>query len=215
MRWRPVTPSSIPHESVEDDVYEGYFIPIGTTISLEPRRSYIEINSNTGTHIHPSQWAITRNVEEYPDPEVFNPARWLEPKYPSFQEPLTKYPNIKNYTTFGNGRRICQGMDLVEVEFFVAMGAMAWASTISKKRDGLGREIHVPAHDYTTYLISRPKPFPFEMKARNEERRKLVEKNYQASLHREKTDAETAVIHLRQSKHEPASVYTGPTFMHA
>ncbi|KAG9606124.1 cytochrome P450, partial [Aureobasidium melanogenum] len=177
MRWRPVTPSSIPHESVEDDVYEGYFIP-------------------KGSHIHPSQWAITHDPVEYPDPEVFNPARWLEPKYPSYQEPLTKYPSIKNYTTFGYGRRICQGMDLVEVELFVAIGAMAWASTISRKRDALGRDMHVPSHDYTTYLISRPKPFPFELKPRNEGRRRIVEKNYHAAMRDARLEAETAKVHL-------------------
>jgi hypothetical protein len=153
---------------------------------------------------------------EYPDPEVFNPARWLEPQYPSYQEPLTKYPNIKNYTTFGYGRRICQGMDLVEVEFFVAIGAMAWASTISKKRDELGRDMYVPAHDYTTYLISRPKPFPFELKPRDEARGKLVEMNFEASVQREKMETETARVYLHQDRHEMASsAYAGQASKHA
>ena len=31
-RWRPVAPLSVPHASSQDDVYEGYFIPKGTTV---------------------------------------------------------------------------------------------------------------------------------------------------------------------------------------
>ena len=37
LRWRPVTAGGIPHMSVEDDVYEGLFIP-------------------AGTNVHPNQW---------------------------------------------------------------------------------------------------------------------------------------------------------------
>lgn len=151
MRWRPVTPSSIPHESTEDFVYQGHFIP-------------------KGSHIHPSQWAITRDETIYPDPDTFNPARWLEPSYPSYQEPLTKYPTIQNFTTFGYGRRICMGMDLVEQELLVGVGAMAWAFDISKKVDGSGRTIEVNEHDYTSLLISRPRKFEFDLVARSKER---------------------------------------------
>lgn len=87
-------------------------------------------------------------------------------------------------------------MDLVEVELFIAIGAMAWASTITRKRDALGRDMHVPSHDYTTYLISRPKPFPFELKPRNEERRRIVDTNYHAAMRHAILEAETAKVHL-------------------
>ncbi|KAJ4360915.1 uncharacterized protein N0V89_001484 [Didymosphaeria variabile] len=147
LRWRPITPSSIPHETTEDDVYDGYFIP-------------------KGTYIHPNQWAITRDAEVYPDPEVFEPARWLDPAYPSYREPLTEYPCIRNFTTFGYGRRLCMGMDLVENEFFVSIGAMAWAFDVARKVGDDGREVEIPRHDYTTYLISRPRKFAFDLKAR-------------------------------------------------
>ncbi|KAF2119286.1 cytochrome P450 [Lophiotrema nucula] len=155
LRWRPITPSSIPHETTEDDIYDGYFIP-------------------KGTYIHPNQWAITRDPVAYPDPEEFNPDRWLNPNFPSYKEPLTKYPSIQNFTTFGYGKRICMGMDLVENEFFVAIGGMAWAANISKKVDANGRIIEVPRHEYSTYLISRPKKFPFDMKPRSLERKAQV-----------------------------------------
>ncbi|KAK7535729.1 cytochrome P450 [Phyllosticta citribraziliensis] len=151
MRWRPVTPSSIPHESTRDFIYEGHFIP-------------------AGSHVHPNQWAITRDATTYPNPESFNPERWLSPTYPSFQEPLTKFPSIKNFTTFGYGRRICMGMDLVEQEFLIGMGSMAWAFNFSKKLDDSGRPMDIPAHDYTSMLISRPRPFQFALEPRSEGR---------------------------------------------
>ncbi len=32
LRWHVVLPLALPHRTVEDDVYDGYFIPAGTTI---------------------------------------------------------------------------------------------------------------------------------------------------------------------------------------
>lgn len=123
----------------------------------------------------PPSRAITRDPTTYPDPETFNPDRWLQPSYPTYQTPLSIYPNIQGFTTFGYGRRVCQGVDLVEAELLVAVGGMAWACQISKKRDERTGEEMVPAaHDYTSLLISRPKMFPFELRARSEGRRAEV-----------------------------------------
>lgn len=32
LRWHPVAPMGIPHMSIEDDVWEGYFIPKGSLL---------------------------------------------------------------------------------------------------------------------------------------------------------------------------------------
>lgn len=32
LRWRPVTAGGVPHELVKDDVYEGMFLPAGTSV---------------------------------------------------------------------------------------------------------------------------------------------------------------------------------------
>ena len=32
LRWSPIAPMAVPHAPIQDDVYEGYWIPKGTTI---------------------------------------------------------------------------------------------------------------------------------------------------------------------------------------
>lgn len=34
LRWHPITPISVPHRTVADDVYNGYFIPAKTIITV-------------------------------------------------------------------------------------------------------------------------------------------------------------------------------------
>lgn len=52
--------------------------------------------------------------------------RWLEPAYPTYQEPLSKYPSITGYSQFGYGKRVCQGQGVVDADMFVALGSIAW-----------------------------------------------------------------------------------------
>ncbi|KAI0015031.1 cytochrome P450 [Xylariomycetidae sp. FL0641] len=156
IRWRPPVPTGIPHAIEKDDVYNGYFIPAGATI-------------------HALEWGITRDESTYPDPEAFNPARWLEPAYPTYREPLSQHPNLQGFSQFGFGRRTCQGVPIVEQDLFLAMGGTAWALTL-RPRPG------VPVHwdAYTPLLIAKPAPFAFDAVVRSEEKRGLLRQMWEA-----------------------------------
>lgn len=150
----------MPHELTKDDTYEGYFLP-------------------KGTHVHPMEWAHTRDENIYPNPELFNPDRYLNPKYPTYKEPLTKFPNVINHHLFGYGRRICMGMEVVDTEMVVGCGVLAWATNISKKKDTkLGIDVPVHWNSFTDLLITRPEPFVFNIEARNEKRAAQIEELY-------------------------------------
>ena len=111
----------------------------------------------------------------YPEPEIFNPSRWLNPKYPTYREPLTHHPNLQNFSAFGFGRRICPGQNIAERSLNILVARIAWACDISKKLDGAGKEIPVPDYEYTPGFNSQPKRFPFELRARSGQRQKIVE----------------------------------------
>lgn len=60
-RWHTVAPLGVPHRAMKDDVYDGYFIPKGTTV--------IALSQN-----------IHYDDELYPSPEEFRPERFLDEK---------------------------------------------------------------------------------------------------------------------------------------
>jgi len=106
---------------------------------------------------------ITRNPKLYPDAEDFNPGRWIEPTFPTYREPLTKYPNLAGFSQFGFGRRTCQGIPIVEQDLFMTIGGMAWAFDIRKRRNpATGEEQAVHWNEYTPLLIAKPMPFQFD-----------------------------------------------------
>jgi len=80
LRWNPPAPISVPNKAMQDDVYRGYFIPAGATIIQ-------------------NVWAICRDPNVYPDPEAFNPDRFLKD---GKINPLVLDPASR---VFGAGRR--------------------------------------------------------------------------------------------------------------
>ncbi|KAI1075410.1 cytochrome P450 [Whalleya microplaca] len=160
IRWRPAVPTGIPHAIEKDDVYKGYFIPAGATV-------------------HALEWGITRDEATYPDAETFNPARWLEPKYPTYKEPLTLHPNLNGFSQFGFGRRTCQGIPIVEQDLFLSMGGMAWAFSLRKKRRADGTEVPIHWNDYTPLLIAKPAPFEFDAITRSQEKEIMLEQMWE------------------------------------
>ena len=59
LRWSPPLPIAFPNRAMQGDVYRGYLIPEGTTVIQ-------------------NIWAIFRDPNIYPDPETFNPDRFLK-----------------------------------------------------------------------------------------------------------------------------------------
>ncbi|TKA38333.1 hypothetical protein B0A55_13524, partial [Friedmanniomyces simplex] len=134
LRWRPVTAGGFPHMLIKDDVYT---MPDGRSMFLE-----------AGTCVHGVQWAIHREEKLYPDPESFRPERWLEPSWPTFKEPLTKFPTLQNYSAFGFGRRICPGLHIAERSLYILISRIAWACDIAYQKDAHGEDMIPPSYDY-------------------------------------------------------------------
>ncbi|KAL0932328.1 cytochrome p450 [Colletotrichum truncatum] len=169
IRWRPPVPTGIPHAVEKDDVYNGYFIPAGATI-------------------HALEWGITRDESIYPDPETFNPDRWLQPSYPTYKEPLTRFPNLDGFSQFGFGRRTCQGVPIVDQDLFLTMGGVAWGLNIQKKRNADGTEVPVHWNDYTPLLIAKPAFFAFDAVVRTPEKADLMKAMFDAAKEEEENE---------------------------
>lgn len=156
LRWRPVTSGGVPHQLIQDDEYKGYHF-------------------SKGTVFHANQWAIHREPELYPDPENFRPERWLSPDFPTtFQEPLTKFPSLQNFSAFGFGRRICPGQNIAERSLNILTARIAWGLKLSKKEDSLGNDLPLPLYDYTRGFNSQPNHFDFDITPHSHQRAEQI-----------------------------------------
>ena len=59
LRWGLPSPIAVPTRAMQDDIYRGYLIPAGAIVVQ-------------------NVWAVCRDPSVYPDPEVFNPDRFLK-----------------------------------------------------------------------------------------------------------------------------------------
>ncbi|KAL1605909.1 hypothetical protein SLS59_003030 [Nothophoma quercina] len=153
MRWKPTVPTGVAHECEADDWYGGYFIP-------------------KGTRILPLDYAFLRNPVKYPDPASYRPERWLEPGWPTFQGPLTKFPMITGMSSFGWGQRQCLGMSITRDETITGCGGLMWAFNLKRKIDPVTRrEIEVPLDKSNSLLIIKPDDFEMAFEPRSEARK--------------------------------------------
>ncbi|PSK59245.1 3-hydroxyphenylacetate 6-hydroxylase [Elsinoe australis] len=151
LRWRTVTIlAGIPHAPIHDDIYNGYHIPAGTTI--------------TG-----NLWAIHRHPREFPDPDVFRPERYLDGLH-------FEYPNSRGHNAFGWGRRQCSGQPLAEQSLFASIARLLWAFEMRPEVDEQGKEIQPDVFAYNDSENMRPLPFGVRFGVRGEEVRGVLER---------------------------------------
>ncbi|KIL66931.1 hypothetical protein M378DRAFT_160486 [Amanita muscaria Koide BX008] len=146
-RWRPVLPAGLPHATTSDDTYKGYYIPKGTIVM-------------------PNVWAITRNEDKHPDPELFQPERF-------FNTDGTLNDETVNYS-FGFGRRLCPGRHMADKVVWLMIVSVLATFKISKARDENGDEIDVDANAYGDGVTSHPLPFKCSIVPRTPESESLV-----------------------------------------
>ncbi|KAI0471433.1 cytochrome protein [Xylaria cf. heliscus] len=143
-RWHTVTPMSLPHATIAEDVINGYYIPKGATVV-------------------PNVWWFTHDPAVYPNPSDFNPSRYLGP------EPA---PDPTKYI-FGYGRRICPGRYLANTSVWLTIAQSLAVLNISKGLDESGREIE-PTVQFTPGIISRVEPFKATVKPRSSQHEDLI-----------------------------------------
>ncbi|KIJ07390.1 hypothetical protein PAXINDRAFT_121055 [Paxillus involutus ATCC 200175] len=136
LRLYPVVPLAVAHATVSDDVFEGYFIPKGSTVV-------------------PNIWAMLHNPDVYPEPHSFKPERY-------FKDGKLDDEVSTSHIGYGFGRRICPGRYTADASIWVAMVTILSTLTVSKVLDDKGREIDVDPK-FTCGVTSGPLPFPCKL----------------------------------------------------
>jgi len=138
LRWRPVAPIGFAHRATQDIIWNGQCIPAGATVF--------------GCH-----WAISRDPVAFPDPEKFDPRRWIDDNGQFRKDISGSFP-------YGFGRRVCPGRYLADNSLFINIALLFWSFRIAEKLD---KPINM--HAYTDGVISHPAPFEVEFVPRVEE----------------------------------------------
>ncbi|KAJ7627403.1 cytochrome P450 [Roridomyces roridus] len=139
LRWQPPTELGVPHRLMEDDVYEGMFLPKGSTVFANLR-------------------AMSLDERTYSTPRSFTPERFL-PQPGGRGEPHFA-------SVYGFGRRICSGQHLADQSLWIAIASILSTCTISNAHDADGNPI-VPKAGMSDGVSSHPNDFPFQVSYRD------------------------------------------------
>ncbi|CEL55098.1 hypothetical protein RSOLAG1IB_01106 [Rhizoctonia solani AG-1 IB] len=103
---------------------------------------------------------MIRDEKVYPDPETFNPDRYLDPSTPP--SPV-----------FGWGRRRCPGVHLAEASIFITIASVLMTFNIGVAQDETGKDI-IPKREADDSLIMKPRCFVFKLTPRSSKHEELI-----------------------------------------
>ncbi|QRV88544.1 cytochrome P450 family protein [Ceratobasidium sp. AG-Ba] len=143
MRWQPIVSLGVPHTCSKDDTYRDYRIP-------------------KGAMVFGNLWAMTRDENVYPNPESFNPDRFLD-------------PNTPPAPVFGWGRRKCPGSHYAQDFLFICMASMLATFKFSMAKDEAGENIIPSTDPAAKATLYHPTTFACRIAPRSERHQKLVD----------------------------------------
>lgn len=107
---------------VQDDWYEGYFIPAGSVIVA-------------------NVWHLNRDERIYgPDAKEFNPSRHLD-ENGALRSGVFAETADEGHFTYGFGRRICVGRHVANDSLLIEIAMMLWSMNIERPTDENGKPV--------------------------------------------------------------------------
>ncbi|KAI0184172.1 cytochrome P450 [Xylaria flabelliformis] len=159
LRWRPSFPSGIPHATTQDDTYEGFFIPANTTVILDI-------------------WGMHHDPDEFENPEIFDPTRFL--RHPSGSISSSDESSISplghRVWTFGAGRRVCPGQEMARRSLLLTAAKLVWCFDVEAVSL---YEMDISTNAFHGDMLMGPKPFPARFRVRSENRRRIIESEWE------------------------------------
>ncbi|KAI1811693.1 cytochrome P450 [Poronia punctata] len=163
LRWRPGIGAGIPHATSQDNTYGEFFIPAGTTVLM-------------------NIWGINHDPDEFENPGVFDPTRYLRDPNGSKRgaSGATKQGDgsipRRQIWTFGAGRRVCVGQDMAMRSLLLTMAKVVWCFDIAP---GSPEGIDIRTDAWDSGMASAPKPFKIELRVRGEGRKRIIQNEWE------------------------------------
>jgi cytochrome P450 len=124
-------------------------------------------------------WAIHMDPDEYADPDIFNPDRFLENPLgirasgALLKEAVADQSRRPSYG-FGAGRRVCAGQRMAENSMLTTMSKLLWAFDVVADKE-LDTSVQTAFKDA---ILTGPKAFPVSFRLRDESRRPVIENEW-------------------------------------
>ncbi|KAF2256107.1 cytochrome P450 CYP2 subfamily [Trematosphaeria pertusa] len=163
LRMNPILAPGIRHFATEDVRYKDHVIPKGTVL----------LANTAFLHFDP---------QRFENPFEFMPERYLgHPLYSSEYAAMSD-PYKRDHFTFSTGRRTCPGARLAENSLDIALAGMLWAFEIRPPLvQGVEVGMDLSDNAYPDAGFSLPKPFAARFVPRDEERRRVLEEQWEVA----------------------------------
>lgn len=127
LRWHSAFPIGAPHRCMQDDWYNGYFIPAGSMLIA-------------------NVWEMNRDPKVYGDDAAeFNPNRFLDVE--GKLRPAIADTKDESHFSFGFGRRICMGRHVAGNSLFIFIAMILWSMNIEPIVDETGQAVKPDSSD--------------------------------------------------------------------
>jgi hypothetical protein len=110
--------------------------------------------------------AILHNPAHYPDPDAFNPDRFMPESTSTLDDVTKRKMDPRNYV-FGFGRRGCPGQNLVDGSAWFLMATMVATLDMNKAKDAQGNVIE-PVVDFNNSVFRTPDIFECDIRPRSD-----------------------------------------------
>ncbi len=121
--------------------------------------------------------AIHYNETLYPNPETFDPARFLNHTLPAADYINSNNPNERDHFTYGAGRRICPGIHVAEKSLYINIVRTLWGFNITKMV-GTDGKVQEPTTAMVRGFLSVPEDFKANFKARSPQHEKIIREEF-------------------------------------